>query len=152
MLIDAVELQLKKIYTMDIEDIDERIYGIESSRHIFCTSIGNSNVEQVAMLSLDSINRILNYFTVSIGSINSVRVSFPQLFKVALLSNASKIIVAHNHPSGILVVTSEDIEMTRKIGFFAKTFDIELIDSIIVSGEQAISMREYCKDFKYEPL
>lgn len=152
MLIDAVELQLKKIYTMDIEDIDERIYGIESSRRIFCTSIGNSNVEQVAMLSLDSINRILNYFTVSIGSINSVRVSFSQLFKVALLSNASKIIVAHNHPSGILVVTSEDIEMTRKIGFFAKTFDIELIDSIIVSGEQAISMRECCKDFKYEPL
>ena len=152
MKIDAVELQLKKIYTMDIKEIGEKIYGIESSHHLFCTSIGNSNIEQVAMLSLDSINRILNYSTVSMGSLNTVRVSFAQLFKVALLSNASKIIVAHNHPSGILAVTSEDIQMTRKINFFAHTFDMELIDSIIVSGEKAISIREHCKDFNYEPL
>ena len=69
------------------------------------------------------------------------------MFRTALLSNASKIIVAHNHPSGVLEITSKDIEMTRKIAFFAKNFDIELIDSFIVIKTDYISIRSHCKEF-----
>lgn len=150
MRIEVIELQIKKAYTMDVPGIERKIYGVESAAPIFCESIGSSNVEKVAMLSTDCTNRAINYFTISMGDISSVRVSLAQLFRAALLSNASKIIVAHNHPSGVLAITSEDIEMTKKIAFLAKCFDIELIDSLVVSGNEAVSIREHCGELKDE--
>lgn len=150
MKIDVVELLIRKSHTIEIPGIDRKIYGVESAGLIFCQSIGGCNIEHVALLSLDSTNSVINYCIVSIGEINSVRVSLAQLFKVALLSNASKIIVAHNHPSGILSVTERDIEMTKKIAFIANCFEIELIDSLIVSPDKAISIREYCGENKNE--
>lgn len=150
MKIDVIELQIRKINTMNIPGTDRKIYGVESAGPIFCQSIGSCNIEYAAMLSLDSTNEAINYFTISMGEINAVKVSLSQLFKAALLSNASKIIVAHNHPSGVLTVTNEDIEMTRKIAFLARCFDIELIDSLIVSSDEAISIREYSGEIKHE--
>lgn len=150
MKIDVVELLIRKSHTIEIPGIDRKIYGVESAGLIFCQSIGSRNIEHVALLSLDSTNSVINYGIVSIGEINSVRVSLAQLFKVALLSNASKIIVAHNHPSGILSVTERDIKMTKKIAFIANCFEIELIDSLIVSADKAISIREYCGENKNE--
>lgn len=146
MKIDVVELQLKKTGVIDIAGGEDRIYGVRSAGPIFCDAIGSCNVEHVAMLSLDSVNKPINYFTVSVGGIDSVKVSLAQLFRAALLSNAAKIIVAHNHPSGVLSITPKDIDMTKKIGFWTKHFDIILIDSLIVSGDKALSIREHCKE------
>ena len=98
------------------------------------------------MLSLDNTNKIINYFTVSIGDITAVKVSVSQILKAALLSNASKIYIAHNHPSGILEITSKDIDITKKIGYSTQLFSIELIDSLIVSQNDYISIRAHCKD------
>lgn len=144
MQIEVVELKLERVYTLHIPGDVKEVYGVKSAGPIFCKTIGNCNVERAAMLSLDTANQVINYFTISVGNIDSVKVSLAQLFRAALLSNAVKIIVAHNHPSGILTITPEDIEMTRKIGFFAKCFDIQLIDSLVVSGETVLSVREYC--------
>ncbi len=117
---------------------------------LFCEEIGGLNVEHAAMICLDNANRVINFFIISIGEINSVKVSLAQIFKAALLSNASKIMVAHNHPSGVLEITSNDIEMTKKIGFFANAFSVELIDSLIVSSDDYISIRTHCKEFLNE--
>lgn len=117
MKIDVVELHIKKSHTIEVPGVDEKIYGVESAGPIFCQSIGSCNTEHVAVISMDSTNKVINYFTVSIGKVDSVRVSLAQLFKAALLSNSSKIIVAHNHPSGILSITNEDLEMTKKSHF-----------------------------------
>ena len=70
-----------------------------------------------------------------------------ELFKLALLSNASRFFIAHNHPSGVLEITEPDIELTKKIGTIAKLFDMELLDSIIVtySGD-IVSIREHLKE------
>ena len=62
--------------------------------------------------------------------------------KTALLSNSSKIIVAHNHPSGVLEITSNDIDITKKIGTVAGLLDIKMIDSLVVYGKTALSIRE----------
>lgn len=150
MKIDVIELQIRKSHTIKIPGMDRKIYGVESAGPIFCQSIGSCNIEYVAMLSLDSTNKAINYFTISMGGINAAKVSLSQLFRAALLSNASKIIVAHNHPSGVLAITNEDIEMTKKIAFLAKCFDIELIDSLVVSSDNAISIREYSGEMKHE--
>ena len=140
MKINVVQLEIKKIYDIEIDLPYNEIHTASYAAPIFCQKIGNLNIEHTAMIVLDNVNRIINFFIVSMGEINSVKVSLAQMFRVALLSNASKIIVAHNHPSGILKITSKDIEMTRKIAFFARNFDIELIDSLVVTETGYISI------------
>ena len=147
MKINVVQLEIKKIYDIEIDLPYNEIHTASYAAPIFCQKIGNLNIEHTAMIVLDNVNRIINFFIVSMGEINSVKVSLAQMFRVALLSNASKIIVAHNHPSGILKITSKDIEMTRKIAFFARNFDIELIDSLVVTETGYIYIRSHCKEF-----
>lgn len=146
MKINVVQLSLKKSYDIEVCIDDAYIYSSEKAAKIFCQEIGNNNVEFSAMLSLDNTNKIINYFTVSIGDITAVKVSVSQILKAALLSNASKIYIAHNHPSGILEITSKDIDITKKIGYSTRLFSIELIDSLIVSQNDYVSIRAHCKD------
>lgn len=80
------------------------------------------------------------------GEVDKVKVSLAQMFRCALLSNASKIIIAHNHPSGIAQITSKDIEMTKRIALWASNLSIELIDSLIVTADNYISIRDHCKE------
>ena len=150
MKIDVVQLELRRSHQIDIDLPNNKIYIAQQAAPIFCQEIGALNIENVAMLSMDNANRIINYFTVSMGEIDSVKVSLAQMFKSALLSNASKIIIAHNHPSGVLEVNSKDIEMTKKIGLFANSFSIELIDSLVVTADDYVSIRAYCKEISDE--
>ena len=143
MKIDVVELQLKTKYQIDLKNTDGYVYGIETAQKIFFREIGGCNIEKVGVIFLNSINKIINYSNIAIGSINNVTLPIAELFKVALLSNASKMIIAHNHPSGVLEITPSDIELTRKIGQIAKLFDMLLIDSLIINREGNIkSIRE----------
>lgn len=150
MKIDVVELRIAREYALDIPGKDEYVYGVETALPIFCKIIGGSNIEYVALLCLDSTNKVINVSKVSMGNVENVRVSISQILKVALLSNASKILIAHNHPSGVLEITNNDIEMTKKIGVLAKYFDIELIDSLVVDEYRAASIRERIGEMKIE--
>ena len=142
MKIKVVELQLRCEYEIDIPGDNQYVYGVETARPIFCDTIGLGNVEYVALLCLDSTNKIVNYSKVAMGNIENVKVSIAQILKTALLSNSSKIIVAHNHPSGVLEITSNDIDITKKIGTVAGLLDIKMIDSLVVYGKTALSIRE----------
>ncbi len=150
MKIDVVQLEIKKAYEIELELDKEEIHSALDASRLFCKTIGSLNVEHVAMITLDNADNAINFFIVSIGGIDFVKVSLAQMFRVALLSNASKIIIAHNHPSGVLQITSKDIEMTRKIAFFAKNFDIELMDSMVVTGTDYISIRAHCEELSDE--
>lgn len=142
MKIKIVELKLCSEYFKDIPIENTKVYGVEDAAPLFCSFIGDSNVEYVALLCLDSTNKIINLSKTAMGSIENVKVSIAQIIKTALLSNSSKVVVAHNHPSGVLKITKHDIEMTQKIGVIANFFDIILIDSLVVNGEKALSIRE----------
>ena len=146
MKIEAVELCIKRAYNLELDIQDEHVYNDQEAAKIFCSTIGNCNAEHVAAICLDRYEKILNYHTVCIGETDSVKVALAQLFRYALLSNAVKLYVAHNHPSGVLEITSDDIEMTKKIHHIASLFDISLVDSLIVSGSDHVSIRRHCKE------
>ena len=86
---------------------------------------------------------MIGYSTVAMCSVDRVTPSVAQILRTALLSNASYIIVAHNHPSGVCEITEPDIALTKRIGAAAQLMDISLIDSLVVCprGEFA-SIRE----------
>lgn len=146
MKIDVVNLKISRDYQIEINANSEYVYGIEQAGAVFINTIGAANTEKVALMCLDSTFKIINYSIIAMGRVDSVRVPISQIFKTALLSNATRIIVGHNHPSGVLEITSIDKDMTQKIGGLAKWFDIELIDSIVVNDISAISIRKEIED------
>lgn len=150
MEIEIVKLKLSREYKKDIHGDSTYVYGVETATPIFCSFIGDSNVEYVALLCLDSTNKIINLSKVAMGNIENVKVSIAQIMKVLLLSNSSKFLIAHNHPSGVLQITNSDIDITKKIGVIANCFDIKMIDSLIVNGEEALSIRESVGEAKNE--
>ena len=91
--------------------------------------------EHFVMLGLDSKLRVVGAFDIHTGTLNSSLVSMRSLFSRAILCNANSIMVAHNHPSGVVSPSSEDVSMTDKIKEAGEILDIKLIDHIII-GEK----------------
>lgn len=87
----------------------------------------------------------VNISVVSIGSVNSVIVHPREVFKVAMLSNASKIICFHNHPSGNLKCSKEDENITNRLKECGEILGIELVDHIIIGDNDTyFSFKENC--------
>lgn len=92
--------------------------------------------EVVCVINCDSKLRPISYNIVSIGSINAAIVPVSNVFKSAILSNSTSILLMHNHPSGGEPVPSkEDIDITNKLQEAASIMGIPLIDHIIVGSE-----------------
>lgn len=88
-------------------------------------------------MMLDVKNRVIGIHTVSIGNLNSAIVSPREVFKAAILANAASIIVGHNHPSGDVTPSPEDIQVTTTLQQAGKLLGIEVLDHIIVGEEGA---------------
>lgn len=144
--IEFVQIELSTKCQIEM-DTDGYVYGVETAQPIFYQMIGKSNVEQAGLLCLDHSNKVINYSTIAIGTSENVNVSVGQIFRTALLSNADKIIIAHNHPSGVLEITSDDLKLTQRIGKAASLFNISLIDSLIINAAgDILSIREKVGD------
>lgn len=91
--------------------------------------------ENVCVVNLDGSNKPLNYTICSIGDMKSSIANTSNILKAAMLSNASKIILLHNHPSGSIVPSMEDYKVTQKLMYASNIMDIELLDHIVVGGQ-----------------
>ena len=150
MKVNCVQIELRTTYSFDY-DGPEYIYQPSDAQPLFALKIGKCNIEYVGLICLDHTHRIVNYSNVAIGGTDSVITSVSQIIKVALLSNASSIVIAHNHPSGVLEITSSDVSITRRIAQAAHLVGISLMDSLVVnSGGEYMSIRSKMKDLNYE--
>lgn len=87
----------------------------------------------VALLSRN--NLVLGVSIVNVGSTNVTIVNVKEIIGLAIKTNASAIIIGHNHPSGNLKPSDNDISITRKIKNVCETCDITLLDHIILTSE-----------------
>lgn len=79
---------------------------------------------------------------ISIGTLNSSLVHPREVFADALTDRAASIIVAHNHPSGLLVVSREDLLVTKRLKECGKLLGVELLDHVIITNDRYLSMRD----------
>lgn len=98
--------------------------------------------EHFLAIHLDSRNMILGVETVSIGSLNYTIVHPREVFKAAILLNAAAVILAHNHPSGALTPSDEDISLTKRMMQAGKLIGIEVLDHVIVTKDGYVSLKE----------
>ena len=91
--------------------------------------------EVFVIITLDNANRLTGLFEVSVGSLRSSIVTPREVFKRAILQNAQSIVMAHNHPSGVLEPSKEDIDITKKLVAVGELLGIEVFDHIIVGKD-----------------
>lgn len=90
--------------------------------------------EAFLVISLNTKNKVLGVNMVSIGSLNANVVHPRDVFKSAILQNASNIILLHNYPSGETEPSKDDIEVTHRLEEAGRLLGIEVIDHIVVGS------------------
>ena len=96
------------------------------------------------VLYLDAGNRVKGYEELFRGSSDGVQIDNQVIYNAALKNHASRIIVAHNHPSQRTSPSRADIQLTESIAEAGKIIGIPLVDHVIVSFSDAFSFRENC--------
>ncbi len=98
--------------------------------------------EHLRVILLDRRNRVLEILEVYKGSVNSSQVRVGELFKDAIRTNASALIIVHNHPSGDPTPSPDDVAVTRAIVQAGKLLDIDVIDHLVIGQEKWVSLKE----------
>lgn len=97
-------------------------------------------LETVFLLCLDAKCKVLCCKEVGEGSVNSAGISVRKIVETALGANASAVVLAHNHPSGVAIPSGEDIQTTKRIAMALQAVDVQLVDHIVVADADYVSM------------
>ncbi|WP_336765636.1 JAB domain-containing protein [Paenibacillus sp. USHLN196] len=98
--------------------------------------------EHFIVVSLDTKNQPTNINVSSIGTLNSALVHPREIFKAAIAANACSIMCFHNHPSGEVTQSQQDVEVTKRLVEAGKILGIEVLDHIIVGEGNYTSLKE----------
>jgi DNA repair protein RadC len=98
--------------------------------------------EHFVVFYLDTRNQEIKRDIVSIGTLNYNLVHPREVFEPAVKNLAASVIVAHNHPSGCLEPSDEDLSLTKRLAQAGKLLGIELLDHIIVTKEGFMSFKQ----------
>lgn len=98
--------------------------------------------ELVYQLCLDAKGKLRVCKLLAEGNVNGAELDIRKLVENALLSNASGVILAHNHPSGVALPSREDFVTTERVQMALETVGIQMIDHIIVADGDFVSLRD----------
>ena len=98
--------------------------------------------EEVNVLYLNKSNRVLGISNVSKGGISGSFVDIKIILQTALKVSASSILLSHNHPSGSIKPSNDDLVLTEKIKKGCEAIDVKLFDHIIVTNEAFTSFAD----------
>lgn len=97
--------------------------------------------EHFVMLVLNTASRVEGFKVIASGAQDGVEVQCKHVFHSALLLGAHHIVVAHNHPSGSLIPSPADIELTTRLVVAGRVLDIAVLDHFILGrGEEHLSL------------
>lgn len=109
---------------------------------VFLATLQDEPSEVFAMLCLTTKNRVIAYHEVSRGALDATLVHPREVFKAALLANASSIIVGHNHPSGDSTPSPDDLALTQRLVAAGDIIGVPLLDHVIVGDGTTFSLKE----------
>jgi DNA repair protein RadC len=98
--------------------------------------------ETVYLLCLDAKCKVLACKEVGEGSVNSAAVPIRRIVEMALSANATSVVLAHNHPSGMALPSGEDQLTTKRLAMSLAAVDIELVDHLVVADDDYVSLRQ----------
>ncbi|MFY8182410.1 MAG: RadC family protein [Flavobacterium sp.] len=136
----ALELGRRR-RTEDAEEL-KKITSSKAVFEIMQPIIGELPHEEFWILYLNNSNKVIHKAQLSKGGITGTVVDSRIVFKTAFEQNATSIILTHNHPSGKLVASDADKEITQKLKMAGKQLDIIVIDHIIITENGYYSFQD----------
>jgi DNA repair protein RadC len=109
---------------------------------IFIPKLGHLKQEHFSIALLDSAGRFLKDREITKGTINASLIHPREVFRVAIKEAATSIILVHNHPSGQMVPSREDLSITKQLKAAGDTIGIPVQDHLIIAGENFLSLKE----------
>jgi DNA repair protein RadC len=134
----VIEELVQRSYLEKIKQ-DNVLTSTEAVKNYLIGLIGKKEYEVFVCLYLDIHLRVIDIHEIFRGSISETTVHIREIAKECLLRNASHLIIAHNHPSGNLKPSKEDLELTQSLLQALELIDVHLLDHCIVSKNGGIS-------------
>jgi DNA repair protein RadC len=104
--------------------------------------MGLLEAEQMRLLLLDTKNRLIAALTLYAGTVSACQVRVAEVFREAVRRNASALILAHNHPSGMADPSPEDVRLTREVVQAGRLLGVDVLDHLIIGADAYTSLRE----------
>ncbi len=138
--------QLKAAFELSRRTEDERetlpIRDQRDVTRVVRQRLKDKKKEHFLILCLDRRGNLIKVGNVSVGTLDASLVHPREVFKEAIQSLASSIILVHNHPSGSIEPSDADLEVTRRLVETGKIIGIGVLDHIIVAGDRSFSFKE----------
>jgi DNA repair protein RadC len=99
--------------------------------------------EHFVVISLDGAHNPIRTKVITVGLVNKTMVHPREVYRQAIKDNAVAVILAHNHPSGNIEPSFEDIEITRRLKDAGETIGIQVLDHVIISKFGSYSFAEH---------
>jgi DNA repair protein RadC len=110
--------------------------------NLVMSEMGFLEQEELRIMLLDTKNHVLETTTLYRGSLNTSLIRVGELFRAAIRANSASLIVVHNHPSGDPTPSPEDVTVTKQIVEAGQLLDVEVLDHLIIGGQQFVSLKE----------
>ena len=134
--------QMSRFYLVDRARREKVLPTIDDcARYMMPYFYGRTN-ETVFLLCLDAKCKALSCKEVGEGTINSAGVSVRKIVETAIREGASTVVLAHNHPSGIALPSTEDIQVTYRVAAALSAVEVQLADHIVVAEDDYVSMAQ----------
>jgi DNA repair protein RadC len=152
---DKMDIKLTKHDKRYIESTDD-VYSI-MQRVLLRENKIDQEKEHLWIIGMNQAGYILYIELIALGSYKSVNIEPMNVFRVAVMKNASRVILVHNHPSGSLIPSAADKDITDRLIQVAHILNIELTDHLIITPKIYISFRsiklmeELEQSLKYVP-
>jgi DNA repair protein RadC len=98
--------------------------------------------EQLRTINLNTKNRIISSPMIYQGSVHTTVVRIAEIFRPAIIDNASALIICHNHPSGDSFPSPEDSALSRDLVNAGKLLGIDVLDHIVIGKGNFVSLKE----------
>jgi DNA repair protein RadC len=142
--IKQIEIKAKRL-TIAAEDREVYSTTINSPREAIVaarTLLKDTDEEYFVAIPVDVKNKPLGIQIVSKGSVDRCPVDPKSVFRAAIVMGAAAVIVGHNHPSGDVVPSKEDLETTRRLVECGKFLGLPVLDHLIITDIAHSSLRE----------
>ena len=132
--------ELARFYQVDSAQRTEVLTSLDACGRYLVPRFFGRKVETVFLLCLDAKCKVLCCREIGEGSVNAASISVRKVVEAALSANATTVVLAHNHPSGVALPSADDVQTTRRIAAALSAVEVKLIDHIVVAEGDFISM------------
>ena len=124
-----------------VRDI-QKINSSDDAKQFFIPRFYGKVREEVQLVLLDDKMNIIKWVKIYEGSVNSANVPIRKIVEIAIENRATNVIIAHNHPTGLILPSKDDLRATAKVREALALVDVKLLDHVIVSDNEAASLKD----------